>query len=277
MKSNTMSRWLSPLVLASALAFGGVANAQSEQQGQSGQMGQQGQQQGSKMTGMQQAGQGQQITIAGKILKKKDVDVQGEQPNTVALILTQNNERVVADLGPSKALQQNQNQLAEGRQLQVTGTPGRVADRLVLFAKSLQLANGQQHDVTRSQTEMQAWQQAQQGGAQQQPSMQGQQMFTGEILARKDVKLGESDQRNTVVLVKTEQDEGRVVDLGPTKELRGFRLSRGTKIEGQGQLASVGDQLVIVARQASIDDRSLDLSQRQMPGQQGHQGQGQQQ
>src|SRR5690606_27429444 len=154
----------------------------------------------------------------GKLLEHKNVKgPEGE--HVVALIQTEGGDRLVADLGAKDALKDKK--LRKGQDIEVIGHAGRVDDRPVLFGQqakigkeeiALERPSGEQQIV--AQIEQRQQQQAQTAGKEEgQPSELGKTgKVKGKVLQLKEVEAKNEGTKNRVVLLKTEDDRGYIVD-----------------------------------------------------------------
>lgn len=208
--------------------------------------------------------------LTGVILDTKDVQVRNKnQQNKVALIRTQENQEVVADLGNKQNLQNVS--LEKDQQLQLQGEMARVGGRKVFLVSQIS-TDGQQVQVQRQQKTG-----AQQGAAdqarQQQKKMSkmkemGMKQVSGKVTHEKDVNIRGRDQSHKVVMIQTQQGEQVVADLGPQENLQQIDIEKGKELQVQGQLARVSDHLLLVANQVQADGRTVQIERMQQRGQQ---------
>jgi hypothetical protein len=76
----------------------------------------------------------------------------------------------------------------------------------------------------------------------------------GMVQAAKRVKLRNRDLEHLVALVRTTSNRTRLVDLGPANQLE-VELSRGDKLAAIGDVITVGDRQVMMARAISVAER----------------------
>jgi orotate phosphoribosyltransferase len=74
------------------------------------------------------------------------------------------------------------------------------------------------------------------------------------VQAAKRVKLRNRDLEHLVALVRTTSNRTRLVDLGPANQLE-VELSRGDKLAAIGDVITVGDRQVMMARAISVAER----------------------
>jgi hypothetical protein len=85
----------------------------------------------------------------------------------------------------------------------------------------------------------------------------------GDVVKEKEVKLQDTGNTVTAVLLKTESNRYVVVDLGPTEQLRDAKIESGTQLEAQGQIVRIGDRLVLLADQVTIGGETMKIDRAQ--------------
>ena len=196
----------------------------------------------------QQRQQRQQKQVSGQVLSSKSVQVrqQGQNvgKNMVVMLETQDGQRVIVDLGPSKNLQDVN--IQQGDQISARGQLVRIGDRPVLLAEQVR-AQGQNRQVQR----------------QQQAMMQQTKQMTGQIKRMKEVHFRGTQQTNQVVLLETQQGRQLAVDLGSTQNLQDLNLQEGAQIQVKGEPVRIGDRIVLLANRLKVNGQTVRISQQQ--------------
>jgi len=248
-----------PVMLGASLAAGGVFAAQHESPSGAG-MDAQGT--------MQQQTQAGLVTLQGKVLEHKQVQVKGGDAHMVVLLGMEGGQRAVVDLGPVGPL--TGHQIDQGDQLSVMGQPGRVEDRVVLFASQM-TKDGQQVAIQRPAGEQQRQMARKEGQPGEQADiaafMEQPHSLKGTIAKQKEVQVKGSDRTHRVLLVESEQGPSYVVDVGPSEHTAQANLEPGAAIDAKGKLVRIGDRLVLMADEATIDEQSVRIERRQGPSQ----------
>lgn len=182
----------------------------------------------------------------GKVEAIKEVEVVGGGDNHLVALLSDGDTRYVVDLGPAKALGDVKIQIGES----VTGKGrlGRVGDRVVLFADTLdrqgkpmslkQDLKLQSRPIAREPAKAQA--------------------LSGEILKLKEVQT-EGAQSHTVALVTTDDGKQMAVDLGPADTFETFDINEGDTIKVNGRMMPIGEHLVLWADQLDVKGNPVNL------------------
>lgn len=87
----------------------------------------------------------------------------------------------------------------------------------------------------------------------------------GRVLRTKKVAVGDTDIEHLVALLKTRGGNRRIVDLGPTSSFRDAPVHSGDMLSVRGRVVSVGDRQVLMANQATVNGKSIDI-ERKMSG-----------
>lgn len=111
-----------------------------------------------------------------------------------------------------------------------------------------------------------------QGRGQQQWSQTGQQQrrgqgsaatqrrqVSGTIQDTKQVQLAQQRQKHTFAKVRTQQGRTVVVDLGPSNRVNQLNLSRGDRIQAQGQVSMVNQRPVLMSEQVRANNQTIRL------------------
>lgn len=77
---------------------------------------------------------------------------------------------------------------------------------------------------------------------------------TGEVVRTKTVALRGRQDSHQVVLLRTEDGQRRIVDLGPAKRLADLKIGEGDKLTVRGRLVQVGDHRVLMGHQVKAAD-----------------------
>ena len=100
-------------------------------------------------------------------------------------------------------------------------------------------------------------------GSQRQSSRgRGLQQVSGEILRLKRIPLRNTNIQHTAVLLKTNDGKRRVVDLGPTQNLRQLDLQEGDQVSVRGGIVRIGDSRIFFARQVRSDGETVNVTYR---------------
>ncbi len=139
---------------------------------------------------------------------------------------------------------------------------------------------GRQQDSQRMQGRRRQDSQRMQGRGRQGPMMQGrgqQQWFqtgqqqrrgsaatqrrqvSGTIQDTKQVQLAQQRQKHTFAKVRTQQGRTVVVDLGPSNRVNQLDLSRGDRIQAQGQVSMVNQRPVLMSEQVRANNQTIRL------------------
>lgn len=198
-----------------------------------------------------QTQQAPQKRVSGTVLRSKDVQIRtlGQdtgQKNRLVLLQTQDGQRVVVDLG---SWQQWQGvSLQEGTQLRVQGRPVRISDRPVLLAEQI-MVNGKTQQVQR-------------------PDRPQAKHVTGQIQRLKEVEIDGTDRKHMAALLKTQQGQQFVVDLGATQQVQQLRLKPGMQMQVRGRPVRIGDRLVLLAQQVMTNGKMVQIERPQQMAQQ---------
>lgn len=210
---------------------------------------------GEKQGGEKQGGRAENISLDGKVVGIKEVEVSGEQVGAGAMhqvvLLSDADNRYVVDLGPAEALSEINLQL--GDNVSVEGKLGRVGPRAVLFADQL-MAQGQEPLNIQQDLELET------EALPRQPARA--QDITGDIIGIKEVML-ENGNSHTVALVNTENEGAMPIDLGASQQFAGFGIGEGDTITVTAHLVPVGEYLVGWADQLDLKGEKIDLRKEQ--------------
>jgi hypothetical protein len=245
-------------MVAATLLFAGAALAQTNGSQSGGQTQAQAGTQGGQE---QQANQQQSHQVKGQVVREKEVTVKATgKKNKVVLLKTEDGEYVAVDLGPTEQLEKVQ--VMTGEPTEARGRAVRIGDRPVLWADEL-MVGGETVAIERQGDQPQ---QAQTQTGQQQMDWSQSRQVKGDVVQEKKVKLQNTGNTITAVLLKTENNRYVVVDLGPTEQVRDAKIESGTQLEAQGQIVRVGDRLVLLADQVSVGGETMQIERTQKAG-----------
>ena len=251
------SKRMVPLVLGATLAAGGAMAEQHSGMPDDAQMKDQ-------MKGAAATQQGQKLaSVQGKVIDQKEVKVKGGDAHSVVLLGLENGQRAVVDLGPIGAL--TDRQIDRGDELKVKGQPGRVEDRMVLFATEME-RGGEQIAINRPQQERQGMMARQRQPAEQADIaafMDQPHTLEGTVANTKQVQVKGSDRTHTVLLVESAQGPSYVVDLGPSEQTAQATIESGATVGAKGKMVRIGDRLVLMADEATIGDQAIKLQRQE--------------
>jgi|GEM_PF-5966435 len=197
-------------------------------------------------------GQVEPQQFSGTVIREKTVDVKGlDIEHQIVMLEIDEGERIIADLGPADILEEQGLEFEDGQQLDLRGTVARVSDRPVILASEVSAAD---KTIRIDRPEL-AGQVAEPGERVLPKNME----VTGEIITEKSVEVEDLETRNKVVLLELENGENVVADLG-REEALDMELDAGEKVTIQGNLARIGDQLVLLADQVTNDDKSTAIN-----------------
>lgn len=206
--------------------------------------------------------QSKRSEAAGRVILTKKVGLRN-QPIEHLVVVLKNNEgkKAFADLGPVKQLKDAK--VRRGDRLDVMGRLVRIGDHTVLMADRIE-KNGQSRAINRRQGEGRQRRQVgfrgnRSGQREQDQNVTGR----GRIVRTKKVGLRGKPVEHLVVLLKTDRRENpRIVDLGPVKNLQQEKLKTGDQIEVVGEVVSMGDKQILMARQLEADGHKVQIDRR---------------
>lgn len=249
----------SPVIFAAALLVAMAAPAPA--QGTS--VLQQNQEEATTGGGQQDEQQATLGELKGKILREKEVGVQGsETKSKLVLLQLENGQQIAVDLGPTTALKAET--LKEGAEVTVHGGMVKVGDNAVFLADQVDVG-GQNFKVERPLT-----QDLTGGGQTRQFQMNGVVENTQTV----DVRSGG---QNMVALLHNEKDRRVLVDLGPVSGLADLQLKKGDRIAVTGHSVHIGDRSILFADSLSLNNRTVQVARPQYneEQEQGQESQGQ--
>jgi hypothetical protein len=184
--------------------------------------------------------------ISGQIVKERDVSVKNTgMRNKIVLVKTPQGRMIIADLGPSEKL--GDLQLTADRSIQVQGRWLRVGNQPVILVEQVTM-NGKTTPIQHPLGQI---------------TQQKSRSMKGEILREKDVSVKGTAINNKVIMLKTDKDQQVLVDLGSTENLKDVQIQKGKQIEVQGWPIRVGDQLVVLARQLTMNGKTIEIQRLQ--------------
>jgi cell division protein FtsN len=85
----------------------------------------------------------------------------------------------------------------------------------------------------------------------------------GEILRTKKLELRNSQREHLVVLMENDQGKRRIVDLGPSSDLKKIDLQEGDRITVQGRISRTADQVpVVLAQRLTANGKSVTIDRK---------------
>jgi hypothetical protein len=165
--------------------------------------------------------------LQGRITDISTMDVENEQ-HTVAWIETDDNRRIQVDLGPRDNLSERLGRIRSGERLFVSARPTRVHGRSLWVADRVEY-NGQVFTPTWSERFARL-------------TGQNNQEYTGEILSTRQAQYVGFDDAHLLARVRLDDGSVALIDLGPARDVSNLNFRRG-------------DQIVVMARPACINDR----------------------
>lgn len=121
-----------------------------------------------------------------------------------------------------------------------------------------QMGRGEQFDRERLREELRSRTWRDQPYQARQPSQfrqQRPQMISGEVLKTKEVELKNTDRKHLVVMLKTDEGQRKIVDLGSTDLLKDLEIMEGKRIGVRGFPVMVGDMRIVRASQVRADGK----------------------
>jgi plastocyanin len=212
--------------------------------------------------------------VRGEIERLRRLTARGDgSARMVANILTDDDNRVMVDLGPSDRLQKLE--LREGDRITVRGPVARIDDGRVMMANRVE-AGGQQVAVDRGPSDSGQRQQVSdrvtrrrgQSDEGSREGTRGASSDSDQAATKRDAITGvvksvrEPDiagRTHMVVSLQADDDRRLVVDLGPRQRLGSSDIQQGDRLTVCGPATDVGDQRVVVARQIKQDGRWRDI------------------
>lgn len=201
----------------------------------------------------QMVSQQDQMQISGKVLKEKTVGIKDKnQKNQVVLLQTEQNEQIIADLGNTDAL--GKVEIKEGKQLDLQGKMVRVSNMPVLLVSQV-TADDQTIDIQHGEI-------AQRTRQTDMAAMKEKKQIKGTVLSEKNVDVSGQDQQFKVALIELQEGEQVVADLGPTDQLN-MEIKQGEQVEIEGNLARIGNQVVLLASSVSAQGQQAQIQRGQ--------------
>lgn len=207
--------------------------------------------------------------LSGQVVRTKKVGIRNHPvEHLVVLLRTDKQKLAIADLGPVRQL--SGARISSGDRLNASGRVVQVGDRQVLMA-DLVRKNDRSFRIDRRMR---------QSGRQVEAAFRGEQRRRGreaggegQIVRTKKAGVRGQPVEHLIVLVKSEQGNVRIVDLGPVKNLQNVKIATGDTIAFTGEVVAVGDRQVLMAdrlrkdgRETQIDRQSSRRDSRQRSG-----------
>ena len=117
-------------------------------------------------------------------------------------------------------------------------------------------------DTNQQSAEAGRSQRSRDGGQRQSSRGRALQQVSGEILRLKRIPIRNTNIQHTAVLLKTNDGKRRVVDLGPTQNLRQLDLREGDQVSVRGGIVRIGDSRIFFARQVRSDGETVNVTYR---------------
>jgi hypothetical protein len=185
---------------------------------------------------MQQSGMQQ---VRGEVQNLNPIELRGEQDRHVlAMVRTDSGQIERVNLGPEREVRRLN--LQEGDYITLSGTEAFINDRPILMA-------------TRVNTDAQGAGAMRTAGLGQSSRMQGQ------VIELWEGRLQNVDDEHTLALVRLNQGQVMVVDLGPSDDIDDLDLDKGDQIVLVGRLGSIDGQQALLASSVATDDDSVTI------------------
>lgn len=239
------------------------------------------------LSGPAQARVSEKMQIKGSILREKEVTLpEGTLRHKVVELKTEDGRRIAVDLGPTDKLKSVP--LTIGATISVNGYLLRVGDRPVLFAERLSPEGGTTINIERPgmKERVQTLLPEETEEARAEKAMTAApQRLSGRVVHLKTVTVkppkaeaarpgeaagaGEEAAAPTrvrpishqVVMLRTNEGENVIVDLGPKDKLKQVRMRTGSRIQVQARPVRIGDRLVLLASRVTSNGKTVRIVQ----------------
>jgi len=188
--------------------------------------------------------------ITGLVLKEKDVTFkQKSGANRVILIKTDDDKRLAVDLGPTQNLKDFASLL--GKNIQAEGRLVRIGNRMVLMANQLTV-NGKTTQILRLIHPIT-------------PKDTGTDYFDlphtlrGHFINEKTITVQNTGNQDKIILLKTDDDQLFVTDLGPSDAAAEIQFKLNQPVEVSGSWVRVGDHPVLLAREVTVNGQTSQI------------------
>jgi len=197
---------------------------------------------------------GQEVTLAGQVLRTKLVDVRGTtEKMLVAMLDLGNGQREIVDLGPAQNFRLVP--IQTGEQISVRGPHAALGRYDVLLATGATVAGNDIAIRRAAPTAVAVAAAAPPGYA----VVNQVRRIDGRINHMRSARLRDSREEHMMAEVVTRGGQSIVVDLGPPSALWRANLNAGEWITAQGQEMNVNNQPVLLALDVNKDGRTYEI------------------
>ena len=198
-------------------------------------------------------------SVSGQVIRTKKVGIRNHSlEHLVVLLRTDRRRLAIVDLGPVRQI--SDARISSGDRLSANGRVARVGDRYTLMADQIR-KDGRTIEIDRrrrtSGRQVQAAFRGEEGRTRREATGQGR------VVRTKKVGLRGRPLEHLVALVRTDQGDIRVVDLGPVRNLQEVKLATGDAIVVSGEVVRVGDRQVLMASRLRKDGRETRIDRQQ--------------
>jgi plastocyanin len=208
---------------------------------------------------------GGEKTLQGRVEQVREVELEG-QPNrhTLVSLRLDNGQSKIVDLGPR--LEPDQINLEPGADVAIRGFQDRIEGHDVLVATNVR-ADGQSFETgnrtfsssqsrarnASSSSSYEEFGSRQQGKAKKQSSLQGR------VESVREVEIEGQDDQHTLVSLRLENGQSKIVDLGPRLDLEDIDLEEGSNVAIRGFPGRIDGRSVLMATSVRVDGESFEV------------------